>query len=361
MSTRVMQSSYMHWAKTQVHAAYNLGVSGVPNYPLRDLPVTLAELEITGDSFYGYAPLIAELAKKSGVTADRVFATIGTSMANHLAMAAAIEPGDEVLIEEPAYELLLSAAGYLGARITRFPRRAADGFALDPDAVKRALTPKTRLIVVTNLHNPGGALSGGETLSAIGKMAEAQGARVLVDEVYLDAAGAAAPRPAVHLGPMFIVTSSLTKVYGLSGLRCGWVLAEPAFTQRLWRLNDLFNVIPSHPAEIMSVAALRNLDKILARTRAIVEPNRELVREFLAQREDLEGSVQPYAQIIFPRLRRGNADDFCARLLKEHDTLLVPGRFFGMPEHFRLGMGVERETFREGLARVGKALDAAGR
>src|SRR5205085_8584350 len=105
-------------------------------------------------------------------------------------------------------------------------------------------------IVVTNLHNPTSTLTGEDTIREIGEIARRAGARVLVDEVYLDAAFEKAPRSAAHLGDHFIVTSSLTKVYGLSGLRCGWIIGDPKLATAMWRLNDLFGVIPAHMAEL---------------------------------------------------------------------------------------------------------------
>src|SRR5205807_328656 len=117
---------------------------------------------------------------------------------------------------------------------------------------------RTKLIVLTNLHNPSSALTPDSVLREVGDL----GAHVLVDEVYLDAVYEKTPRSSAHLGPQFIVTNSLTKVYGLSGLRCGWILAEPDLARAMWRLNDLFEVNAAHPAELLSVAAFRHLDAI---------------------------------------------------------------------------------------------------
>ncbi len=259
---RHRHSDYMLWAKTQGRAKYNLATSGVGSFPLRDLPVTIDQLEINGDSTYGYAPLQHAIAKKCGVDPDCVVAADGTSMANHLAMAALLDPGDEVLIEQPTYELLTSTLLYLGAAVKTFVRDENNGYALDPAEVRRAITPKTRLIVLTNLHNPSSVLAPDSVLREIGELARSIGARVLVDEVYLDAVYTNTPKTAYLLGPEFVVTSSLTKVYGLSGLRCGWILAEPDLARAMWRLNDLFASIPAHPAELLSVVAMEHLAQI---------------------------------------------------------------------------------------------------
>jgi aspartate/methionine/tyrosine aminotransferase len=354
---RHRQSDYMLWAKTQSRARFNLATSGVASFPLRDLPVTLDQLEINGDSTYGYAPLQHAIAKKYGVNPDCVVAAAGTSMANHLAMAAVIDPGDEVLLEQPTYELLTSTLLYLGAAVKRFARSEESGYALDPAKVRRALTPKTKLIVLTNLHNPSSVLAPESALREVGDLARSVGARVLVDEVYLDAVYTNPPKPSFHLGPEFIVTTSLTKVYGLSGLRCGWILAQPDLARAIWRLNDLFASIPAHPAELLSVIALQNLDDIRRRARTIVEADRAVLAELLARQNSVSATPTEFGTTAILRLANGEVESFLARLRTDHDTSAVPGRFFELPSHFRIGMGVDSEMFREGLERIGRTLD----
>jgi aspartate/methionine/tyrosine aminotransferase len=352
-----MSSEYMLWAKTRSQARFNLASSGLANYPLARLELRLEDLELSGQSYYGYEPLQHALADKLAVPFKSVVAANGTSMANHLAMAALIEPGDEVLIEQPTYELLLSTAQYLGASIKRFRRRFEDGFRPDPAEVLRHLTSRTRLIVLTNLHNPSSALTDAETLRRLGEMAREAGARVLVDEVYLDALFDQAPRSAFHLGDEFVATGSLTKVYGLSGLRCGWILAAPELAQRMWRLNDLFGVIPAHAAERLSCLALDQLSVIAAHARRVLETNGALLNSFFDSRDDLQVARYEFGTVAFPRLREGSADALCALLAEKYETAVVPGGFFEMPQHFRIGIGGERASVEEGLRRVGLALD----
>jgi aspartate/methionine/tyrosine aminotransferase len=356
MTDRVMSSAYMQWAKTHLQARFNLASSGLDPYPMAKLPVEIEDLELTGPSFYGYEPLQKALAKKSGVSPDCVVAAAGTAMANHLAMAATINPGDEVLIEHPAYELLASTAQYLGAEVKRFTRSFDDGFRLDPDEVARQTSTRTRLIVLTNLHNPSSALAQNETLKQVGEIARRVGARVLVDEVYLDALFADAPGTAFHLGEEFITTNSLTKVYGLSGLRCGWILAEPSLAKKMWYLNDLFGVIPAHAAERLSCIALENLGEIAAHARRLLETNRHLLNAFLKSRDDLDWTLHVLGTVSFPRLKTGNVDRLSSLLSDKYETSIVPGRFFDMPQHFRIGIGGETATLTEGLARLGQGL-----
>jgi aspartate/methionine/tyrosine aminotransferase len=360
--SRAMSSVYLEWAKLHSGSTYNLATSGIMSYPLSALPVTIQDLEINGRTIYGYDPLLEKLAQRCGVTSDCVVTTNGTSMANHLAMAAMIERGDDVLIESPTYGLLLEVASYLGANIVRFERRFEDGFQIDLDAVRAALTSATRLIVLTNLHNPSGALTDRATLLAIGEMAESVGARVLVDEVYLpmipEMDFTLGKESAIHLGKQFVVTSSLTKSYGLSGIRCGWILAEPELVKRIWRLNDLFNATPVHPGELLSVIALDHLEEIGARSRDLLRVNRETLDSFLNTRSDLDAVRPVGGTVVFPRLKGGAVEAFCKFLRERFETTVVPGEFFEMPEFFRIGIGGDVAMTAEGLKRMGLALDA---
>ena len=348
-------SPYMEWSKLRSPARFNLATSGLSNFPLSALPARLEDLEINGPTIYGYAPLQERIARKTGAPAESIVAAAGTSMANHLALAALVEPGDDMLVEHPTYELLLSTARYLGATVRRFPRRAAEGFAIDPGEVSRAIGPKTRLIVVTNFHNPSSVRADEDALRRVAEIAAASGARVLVDEVYLECLDR--PRSAFFLGDNFVTTASLTKAYGLSGLRCGWVLAPPDLARRMWRINDLYGATPAHPAELLSVLALDHLDAVAARTRAQLARNRALLDAFLDSREDIDTVRTAGGTTSFPRLRSGRVDDLCRLLREKYETSVVPGTFFEMPEHFRIGVGGETEMVAEGLNRLGLALD----
>ena len=358
---RHKHSDYMHWSKTQSRARFNLATSGVAPFPVRELPVDLKNLEINGTNDYGYAPLQQAIAGHYGVDPECVVESAGTSMANHLAMAAIIEPGDEVLIEHPAYGPILDVAYYLQANVRRFPRAEENGWAIDPKEVRRNITPKTRLVVITNLHNPTSALTSEAVLREIGDIARSIGAFVLVDEVYLDAVYEGTPRPSFHLGPQFVVTSSLTKVYGVSGLRCGWILAQPDLAWKMRRLNDLYSATPVYPGELLSVAAFQHLNLLREKARRIVDADRQLLRDFLGEQSNICAVWMNWGTTSFVRLspsRRSNTDRFLEQLRAKFDTSAVPGRFFEMPDHCRIGMGVNTEMFGEGLNRIGRALAA---
>jgi len=348
-----MGSDYMHWAKFKMPVRFALTGSEVPHFRMDSLPITIADLDLDGASHPRYAPLRHAIAQRYGVSENQVVAADGTSMANFLAMAALISPGDEVLIEHPTYEPLLGAASFLGAEIKRFERRPERGWRIDVGA---AVSDQTRLIVITNLHNPSSALADEDELRALGELATRVGARVLVDEVYLDSA-VPPRRSTVHLGPEFVTTNSLTKVYGLSGLRCGWILAEPELAERMWRINDLFGVNQAHPAERLACIAFDHIDKVIGDTPEMLARNRATFADFAQSRNDLQCTAPKHGIVAFPRWIGGNTDRLDALLRERHDAAIVSGRWFEMPEHFRIGFGYPSDHFEEGLSRLGAALD----
>lgn len=354
---RTMGSPYMHWAKNHQAARYTLAISGIKPLALAALGATWDDIALDGAQGYGLPELRAALAAKSGVSSDRIVLGTGTSGANHLAFAALLAPGDEVVMEHPVYEPMEMLVRHLGAAIRYFPRRPENGFRIDPADVAAAVTPKTKLVVLSNLHNPSSMATDEATLRAVGAIAEQAGARVVVDEVYLDAAFDLDPPSAGRLGDVFVVTTSLTKVFGLGGLRCGWIVAEPALAQRMWHLKNLFGVDEVHLAGRLALCALRKSAEILARSRSILDANRAVWDSFLDGRNDLAVERARFGTTAFPRVLSGDADALCALLRERYETSLVPGRFFGAPEHVRVGLCGDPGAFREGVARLGRALD----
>ena len=350
-------SSYIHWAKTQSESRFNLATSGLGNLSIRDLRVSLEDLELTYGG-YGYPPLLRMLATRYGVQPSSIVTTAGASFANHLAMAALFEPGDEILFEEPAYEPMLATAKYLGADVKRYQRKFEDGFRVNPQEIDALVTERTRLIVITNLHNPSGVFTDESTLKQVGDIALRVGARVLVNEIYLETMFEEAPRTSFHLGDHFVVTNSLTKAFGLSGLRSGWIIASSDLASEMWLLNDLFSATQVHTAERLSVIALNQIDGIAARAKGLLDRNRALLNAFLDTRDDLEVVRPQFGTVMFPRLRTGETVTRLCRLLREkYDTTVVPGRFFERATHFRVGIAGDTDVLEGGLERLGRALD----
>jgi len=349
---------YMEWAKRHPRSRVSLAGSNLLACELTDLPGAREALELYGDNDNGYAPLVEAIAARYGVAPNMVVTAQGTSGANFLAFAALVKAGDDVLVERPGYDPLMGPLLLLGANITRFDRRVEDGYRVDPDAVRAALTPRTRLIVLTNAHNPTGVVVSDDDLDEVGRIAARQGALVLVDEVYLDTA-AARVRPAAARSPVFVSTSSLTKSYGLAGLRCGWALAAPDVAEAITRARDIVDGTGAFPAERLSVLAFSLLDRLEARARRLLDANGRTMRAFLGEHPELEHVWPGAGTVVFPRIRGvDDASAFVERLAREFDTDVVPGRFFQAPAHFRVGFGGRPEVLGDGLAHLGRALAA---
>jgi aspartate/methionine/tyrosine aminotransferase len=203
-----------------------------------------------------------------------------------------------------------------------------------------------------------------DTIVALGEMASRRGAVVLIDEVYREAIhreGSNRPQVgmAAAIHPACVSVSSLTKSYGLSGLRCGWAIAAPEIAERIRRARDVVDAVGSYPAEVASARAFDHIDVLADRASAIVEPNLSLVHAFIAGHGELDWVEPDAGTVAFPRLLGvDDTEPFVTRLLRDHGTAVVPGRFFAAPEYFRIAYGVAHDTLAAGLEAIEAALAA---
>ncbi|MBT3326504.1 MAG: aminotransferase class I/II-fold pyridoxal phosphate-dependent enzyme [Gemmatimonadales bacterium] len=348
---------YMTWAKHHAKAKYDLTGSNLLPCSMDELPGARDALEIYGRNDDGWPPLVEAIASRFGVATERVATAPGASGANYLALAALVRPGDTVLVEWPGYDPHMGAARFLGANVTTFQRGWEQGFALDADEVAASITSETRAIVLTNLHNPSGAYAEPEALVEVGKLAKVVGAKVIVDEVYLDALEGVDNSPAATRDDVFISTNSLTKSYGLAGIRVGWVLADPETVERINRVRDVIDAVGSIPSETLGVLAFEQLDGLLERARGVLHPGQAIMREFMAAHPRLEW-VQPIGgSVAFPRIQGvEDVGPFVTRAAADFDVGVTPGSYFGAPAHFRVAVAGERDVLEDGLAALGRAL-----
>ena len=355
----VRESEYLEWARSHGNIKYSLALSGVPPVDVSLLSPTVDDFTMVADNEYGWLPLLGRIAQRYRVHPDNVVLAHGASMANHLACASLAEPGDHVLIEWPVYDPLVAVPRYLDCEVSFFERRAEDEYALDVAGVGRAVTPRTRLVILSNLHNPTGAEVRRAELESLAQMAESRDFYVLVDEVYLEWIYGAGKDPelrsAINISPRFVTTRSLTKVFGLAALRAGWILADAALATRMRRLNGLFASSMSHPAERLAARAFDHAEILLDQGRKRVDRNRSIVAKFIESQPSLSWIAPEAGTVGFVRLEGGNVDGLVERLLA-HDSLVTPGRFFGVEDHFRIGFGMEEAHLKEGLKRLGSAL-----
>ena len=260
-----------------------------------------------------------------------------------------------MLIEHPAYEPMVAAARFLGAEVKHFARRGPT-FALDPEAVEAALTPRTRLIVLTNLHNPTGNLADTETLRAIGALAE-RWARTCwsTRSISTPRSRRSDRRPARRRASS--APSSLTKVYGLSrpALRLDSRRAGRSPSGSGGSTNCSASPRRHASRAARRCIALDRLDEVAADTPALLARNRALANAFFAGRDDLEVAPMIHGITASRACSSGDVDALNDRLRADYDTSIVPGRFFGLADHFRIGVGQPTRDRRSGAGTARRA------
>jgi len=352
---------YLEWAKTHERSEIELTRSSVDDYSFEAMGMEFRNLKLNVARGYGFTPLLKAVAELYDVGPERVCAVLGTSHALFLVGAALIEPEDEVLVEVPAYEPLRAVPAALGARIKRFRREYESGFQTRLNDFERALSSRTRLVILSNLHNPSGVRLDPTVLKGLIEKSAAVGADVLIDEVYLDFVESPGRGSAARMGDNVIAISSLTKAYGMGGLRCGWVIARPEVIERVDRVMDYVNVEGVHIGEQISLSALRRLEAVRDLHRSRIIENREMVDRFITASPALSW-VKPDGGVVgFPRIETGiDGDQLAEELRRRYSTGIVPGRFFERPDFFRIAFGGDGRTLRIGLRRIGQALEDMG-
>lgn len=353
---------YMRYAKTKLTSfgGMNLGMSGIAGLTAADVPPPKDTPYWAPEGEFGDPALRAAVAAHAGVTEDRVFVSAGASLANFLVYLAEAR-GAHVAVETPVYEALSALPKAVGAEVSTFRRDESRGWRLDPASLRAAIRPSTRLLVVTDLHNPTGARLHPEDLALLLAEAERVDAAVLVDEIYLEMD--LEPRhTAAGTHPRVIVTSSLTKAHGLGGLRIGWVLAEPARIARIAAWNDL--ICPAHPVPSIAIARayLPQATQFLARTKATIRERVEQADRWVRSRKDLSW-VRPAGGITgFLRLPAGlDSDVLAEHAWTKHGVRVIPGSFFASKAHVRISYGLPPADLDRALGALGAAIDTAPR
>ena len=307
---------------------------------------------------------IEAVCKRYGLSADQIIATTGTTAALAMVFRALVGPGERVLIERPGFDLLGRLAADAGAVVDDLPR-LPPSFGVDLDELARRLTPQTRCVVVTNLHNPSGMRLSPEELTAIAKVCARSGAVLVVDEVYADFAAEAGAPPAASLAPNVISAASLTKVFGLFALKFGWLAADPELAARIRASAPEGDMGVSKLAHAVAAHVLESPGPFEDHWRQVITANRPKVAgplQGLVNAGLLEGAIPPYGCMCFPRVV-GVSDtrELARALLRDFDVLVAPGEYFGLPGHIRIGYGAEANGISTGLKRLETGLAALGK
>lgn len=308
-------------------------------------------------------PYVMEhLGRQYGVTADSILPTTGATGALSLLYRAYLAAGDHVLVESPGFDLFTDIAHALHVHVDHFSRRGAR-FEIDLNEIEDRIRDNTRLIVLTNLHNPSGMLADEETLRDVARLAELRGITVIVDEVYGDYADDdARPRRAAQISPNLVSVSSLTKIYGLSTLRCGWIVAQPDVLAPVRALNDQFEFGVSKLAHAVAALVMDDGDSFDGYWRGVIAGARPVMERYFSEwtRDGLvTGRLPDYGCIAFPGLAGiPDTNAFSSWLADRHGVIVVPGELFGAAGHVRIGFAQEPGELDRALAHFTEGLQA---
>ena len=346
----------------------DMSESGVRPLTLRELADLGLDLDAILDTPLGYSqsngtiPLRESLAAHyPGATPGHIEVTNGTSEANYLLALALIRAGDDVAFQVPNYMQYWGLPKSLGANVRCFRLRIDEDWEPDWDEFDRAVNEKTRLVYVSNPNNPTGSILSERAMQRIVERCEATGAFLLADEVYLGAEiECARTRSFWGMSDRVIVTSGLSKAYGIPGVRIGWIVGPPSIVAECWTQHDYLTIGPNKISDAVARIAVepQNREKLYARTRGILQRNLPIMREWVESFHGFLTFREPRAgALCLVRYQSGTPSyDLCERIRVKQSVLIVPGAHLGLEGFLRIWLGGKPEFLQEGLRRIGEEL-----
>lgn len=368
--TRFVPFELERWQSTwENRVRFNLSESGVHPLTIQELlglagasAMPLLEVRL-GYSQSNGTDLLREriAALYPGASPDQILVTTGSSEANFVTCWRLIEPGDKVAIMQPNYQQTWGLAQNFGAQVRPFQLHEKEGWEPYAEEIRTAIVPGTRLVVVTNPHNPTGHVLSEASRKVILERTAEVGAWLLADEVYTGAERDGRTTQSFWGSyDKVIVVNGLSKAYGLPGLRIGWIVAPPALTLEAWSRHDYTTIGPSGATDHLAAVALesRVRDKLIERTRRILNANYPVMEAWLKSFGDTFTWHPPQAgAICWARYRQAiPGGEIVEKVRAQHSVLLVPGEQFGMPSFIRFGFGDDLQHFQEALAETERAL-----
>lgn len=356
--------------------AWNVSESGVHPLRVAELVDSPALHDAMLEQELGYPQTNGTVALRQAIAAmypgagpDHVQVTNGGAEANCVVLMRLVEPGDEIVLMTPNYMQVPGLARALGARVRAWPLRIAGAGAdarwtADTAELQSLMTPRTRAVFVCNPNNPTGARFDAAVLEEVCRIAAKTGAWVVGDEIYRGAEREADDTPSVWgRYERTIVTSGLSKAYGLPGLRIGWAVAPPDVVADLWSIHDYTSIAPGALNDRLARIALEDAtrEKLLARTRMIIRTNYPMVRRWIEKQDGLSHIAPEAGAIAFVRYAHPiRSTGLAERLRDERGVLVVPGDFFDMDGYLRLGFGSDPEYLTSALTLIGEFLSGIG-
>jgi len=346
-------------------AEYDLSKSNPPALNHEELEdIKLPEIEFGKSHFHGSPELKKILANMYSVKEENVFIGGSASDTNDLVFDTLIRKGDKVLVESPVYPPLLESpkrrASLVGAEVVSFKRKAKDGFQIGLEEICKRIDKRTKLIVLTNLHNPSAVKVEEETIQELGRIAKKYGSLIMVDEVYRRYCPGL--KSAYPTAKNALVTDSMNKYFGAASLKQGWVIADKGLVKALYAVQGYRSVTNAPFSEETTAALLPHKEIFDKRIKKHYDENFKVFEDWLKTRGDIE-LVKPDGKFCcFPKLTNvKNTSEFADHLYDRYGTLVVPGEFYGLAGHVRICFGISKEVLEKALANIGKALDDYGK
>jgi aspartate/methionine/tyrosine aminotransferase len=348
----------------------DLSESGIRPVTLRELGEMGLDLSAILDMPLGYSQSNGTVALREeltsiypGASLGHIEVTNGTSEANYLLALALLREGDEVALEVPNYMQYSGVPKSLGAKVNPFRLRIDQDWEPDWEEFERAVNPKTRLVYVSNPNNPSGSVLSPGAMQRMVRRCEQVGAYLLADEVYLGAEIARERTPSFWgMSERVIVTSGLSKAYGIPGVRIGWIVGPADVVAQCWSQHDYITIGPNKISDAVARIAVRpeNREKLYARTRAILQHNLPVMREWAAGFDGFLTFREPQAGALCLMRYQSPTPSFelCERIRINQSVLIVPGAHLGLEGYIRVWLGGKPEFLREGLRRIAIELQA---
>jgi aspartate/methionine/tyrosine aminotransferase len=296
-----------------------------------------------------------------GVEPQDVLVLAATEEGIFVLYHALLSPGDHVIVETPCYESALEVARSTGARVSEWRRHSENGWAHDLAALEKLIQPSTKIIYINTPHNPTGLVMPASVFQQVTKLAARGGIILFCDEVYRELEHDPLNRlpAACEVYERAVSLGSMSKTYGLPGLRLGWLVSKDAeIVRRCLEFKYYTTICSSAPSEFLSALALRHRDALVERNREIVLRNLPLLDAFFRERSNLFAWVKPNASPIgFVRYKpQGDVLSFCEEVVRDAGVLLLPGTVYDQPQHIRFGYG--RKNMPDALAQFSGYLAA---
>ena len=350
--------------KYQYEIDYDIGESAVKTLSVKDVDIDLDKVLLRYGHHTGNPVLRETIAEQyPGLSGDQIVVTTGASEANFVAVSALVKPGDHVIIEHPNYPSLYEVPRSLGCKVSLFTLKFENRFKPDLEELKRKITPQTKLVSLTHPNNPTGSMISEKDLCEVIKLIESHDTFLLFDETYRHMAfGASLLPPAASLSPKVISIASMSKCYGLPGIRTGWLASQNRFIlDSAVAIREQLSISNNALSEEIALSVLRRKEKFLSGARERIARNREVVAGWMNQQSDFEWIYPEAGVVCFPRMRthvKVKPEELYRLLAEKYRTFVVPGRCFEMDErHFRIGFGADEGEIKTGLSNLNKALN----